>query len=43
MRSTLAVLLLALASPLALALQPSEAPRTFREAKEIAWKIVSDP
>lgn len=43
MRSTLfAALLLALVSPLALALQPTEAPRTFREAKEIAWKIYAE-
>ncbi|AJE21474.1 DNA-specific endonuclease I [Azotobacter chroococcum NCIMB 8003] len=43
MRSKLfAALLLVLASPLALALQSVEAPRTFREAKDIAWKIYAE-
>jgi len=43
MRSKLfAALLLLLASPLALALQTVDPPRTFREAKEIAWKIYAE-
>ena len=42
MRIKLFAAALLLASPLALAFQGTEAPRTFNEAKKIAWKIYAE-